>query len=74
MSARSKFAFLVVLSFVSFPFGRVMLPQTQTATRAAVERALPMLQKSAATFVEKRACFSCHHNGLAIMTLRLAEA
>jgi hypothetical protein len=49
MSARSKFAFLVVLSFVSFPFGRVMLPQTQTATRAAVERALPMLQKSAAT-------------------------
>jgi len=41
--------------------------------RAAVVRALPLLQRSAATFVEKRACFSCHHNALSIMTLRLAD-
>src|SRR3954470_5153706 len=43
------------------------------AARAAVVKALPLLQRSAATFVEKRACFSCHHNALSIMTLRLAE-
>ncbi len=41
--------------------------------RDAVIRALPLIQRSAATFVDKRACFSCHHNGLSIMTLRLAE-
>jgi ankyrin repeat protein len=43
------------------------------AARQSVVRALPLLQRSAATFVEKRACFSCHHNGLSIMTMRLAE-
>ena len=41
--------------------------------RAAVTRAVPLLQQSASTFVEKRACFSCHHNALSIMTLRLAD-
>ena len=39
----------------------------------AARRAVPLLQRSAAAFVEKRACFSCHHNALSIMTLRLAE-
>src|SRR3954463_8968071 len=43
------------------------------AARAAVVKALPLLQRSAATFVEKRACFSCHHNALSIMTVRLAD-
>jgi len=38
-----------------------------------VGRALPILSKSAATFVEKRACFSCHHNALPIMTLHMAQ-
>jgi ankyrin repeat protein len=42
-------------------------------TRDAVLRALPILQRSAATFVDKRACFSCHHNALPIMLLRLAD-
>lgn len=39
----------------------------------AVTRAVPLLQRSAAAFVDKRACFSCHHNGLSIMTVRLAD-
>jgi Ankyrin repeats (3 copies) len=38
-----------------------------------VTRALPLLQRSAATFVAQRACVSCHHNSLAILTLRLAR-
>jgi ankyrin repeat protein len=43
------------------------------AARAAVQRALPLLQRSASRFVAERACFSCHHNALSIMTMRLAE-
>lgn len=39
----------------------------------SVARALPILTKSAATFVEKRACFSCHSNTLPILTLQLAR-
>jgi len=73
MSSRSKFAFLAVLSVACFLFSRLALPQSQPATRATVERALPMLQKSAAAFVEKRTCFSCHHNALSILTLHLAQ-
>ena len=45
----------------------------QPAARAAVVRALPLLQRSASTFVAQRTCVSCHHNSLAIMTLRLAR-
>ena len=41
--------------------------------RAAVERALPVLQRSAKTFVANRSCVSCHHNILPILTLRLAR-
>jgi ankyrin repeat protein len=41
--------------------------------RTAVLRAMPILQKSARTFVEKQSCFSCHHNALSVMTLRLAD-
>jgi ankyrin repeat protein len=42
--------------------------------RAAVDRALPSLQRSAATFVARRSCVSCHHNVLPILTLHLARA
>ena len=47
--------------------------QTPQAVRKAIEKALPPIQKSAATFVEKRACFSCHHNVLPIMALHMAQ-
>ena len=42
--------------------------------RAAVERALPSLQRSAKTFVANRSCVSCHHNILPILTMRLAAS
>ena len=42
--------------------------------RSAVSRALPVLQRSAGEFVEKRACVSCHHNILTILTLDLARS
>lgn len=47
--------------------------QTVTEVRAAVARALPILQRSAANFVAQRACVSCHHNSLAVLTLRMAR-
>ena len=36
-------------------------------------RALPILQRSAVNFVSQRACVSCHHNSLAVITLRMAQ-
>jgi ankyrin repeat protein len=58
----------------------ILLTQTASAqpapplptTRAAVERALPMLERSAKNFVAQRSCVSCHHNILPILTLRAA--
>ena len=77
MKSRSKVAFLAIVFFASSTLGRIALPQSQpqsqSSTRAAVQRALPKLQKSAAAFVEKRACFSCHHNAISILTLHLAQ-
>ena len=34
---------------------------------------MPPLERSAANFVAKRACVSCHHNILSILTFRLAQ-
>jgi len=70
MSSIHRFVSLV---FVTLLFSQNALPQSVPDTREAVQRALPILQKSASTFVEKRACFSCHHNALSILTLRLAQ-
>jgi len=47
--------------------------QTLPEVRTAVMRALPILQRSAANFVSQRACVSCHHNSLAVITLRMAQ-
>ena len=48
--------------------------QTASArARAAAVRALPMLQQSVRAFVEKRSCVSCHHNSVAVLTLRTAQ-
>ena len=47
--------------------------QSQQNVREAIHHALPILQHSAAEFVAKRACVSCHHNILTILTLDLAR-
>ena len=57
----------------------LLLAQSATAqpavsTRAAIERALPVLERSAKNFVADRSCVSCHHNILPILTLRLAAS
>ena len=57
----------------------LLLTQTTAArpaptVKAAVERSLPALERSAKTFVASRSCVSCHHNILPILTLRLAAS
>lgn len=49
-------------------------PPPAPAARAAVTRALPLLQRSIVTFVEQRACVSCHHNSVAMLALGAARA
>jgi ankyrin repeat protein len=51
----------------------ILAAQTEPEVRAAVARALPLLQTSASSFVAKRACVSCHHNILPVLTLHLAR-
>jgi len=47
--------------------------QPTLSPRAAIDRALPILQRSATEFVSQRSCFSCHHNALPILTLNMAR-
>jgi squalene cyclase len=42
--------------------------------RAALARALPPLQKSLVVYAEKRDCFSCHHQALTLLALRIARS
>jgi hypothetical protein len=43
------------------------------AARAAIGKSLPLLEQSAATYITKRTCFSCHHQSLPAMTVALAR-
>ena len=42
--------------------------------RAAVARALPLLQQTDVTFMKKSGCVSCHHNSVGAMTVSLARS
>jgi ankyrin repeat protein len=48
-------------------------PKPAATVRSAVERSLPLLQRSAATFAEKSGCVSCHNNALTSMTMATAR-
>lgn len=48
-------------------------PVTSESVRDVLNRSVPLLQKSAATYVEKRDCFSCHHQGLASVAIARAR-
>jgi ankyrin repeat protein len=50
-----------------------LFAQSSQEIRQAVNRALPPLDHSTATFVAKRACVSCHHNILSILMFHLAR-
>src|SRR2546426_135907 len=60
--------------FILALMAQTLSAQSMPEVRAAITKALPILQRSAAEFVSKRACVSCHHNILPILTLDLARS
>lgn len=54
--------------------GGTLAAQSEADVRKAVTRALAPIEHSTATFIKERPCFSCHHNGLSIPALRMAQA
>ena len=48
-------------------------PKAAASLRAAVERSIPLLQRSDATFLRKAGCVSCHNNSLTAMTISAAR-
>ena len=60
---------LVLLFF----FARLNWLTADDATRIAVQRAIPLIEKSAAIYIEERSCFSCHHQALTVMALCRAK-
>ena len=60
---------LVLLFFLT---GINWLTAEDTARKAA-QRAIPLIEKSAAIYTEQRDCFSCHHQALTVMTLSRAK-
>lgn len=53
--------------------GTIPQPMPSHSVRAAVERAIPLLQRADATFTEKAGCLSCHHDALTAMTVARAR-
>ena len=49
-------------------------PQPAASARAAIERSVPLLQRSDVTFMRKSGCVSCHNNTLTAMTVAAARA
>ena len=48
---------------------RTPTPKPAATVRAAVERSIPLLQKTDAVFLQKAGCVSCHNNTLTAMTI-----
>jgi len=48
-------------------------PKPAASIRAAVERSIPLLQRTDAIFTQKASCISCHHNTLTAMTVKTAQ-
>lgn len=49
-------------------------PSPAASPRAAIERSLPLLQKTDVAFLRKSGCVSCHNNTLTAMTVASARA
>ncbi len=56
------------------PPGPAGAPAPAPSVRAAIERSLPLLQKSDVTFFKKAGCVSCHNNSITAMVVAAARA
>src|SRR5579863_4637523 len=61
--------YILLLALLS----HTLAAQSGLEIRRSATRALPALEHSAATFVAKRACVSCHHNILPVLMFHLAR-
>ena len=64
-----SFRFLAVMAACSSGWGVLLAKETSSPAGKAASRAIPLIEKSALVYVEKRDCFSCHHQALAMMAL-----
>src|SRR5262249_7256104 len=48
-------------------------PSLHNRARAAIERTLPLLQRSAQTWIDKQTCSSCHHQALGTLAVVAAR-
>ncbi|MEQ8768744.1 MAG: ankyrin repeat domain-containing protein [Planctomycetota bacterium] len=67
-----RFGLLVTLLMTLPPLARGQ-EETTSETKEAVWLSLPLLQSSAQTWIEKRTCSSCHHQGVGLMAVGLAK-
>jgi hypothetical protein len=56
------------------PASVIRQPKKAESVRAAVERAIPPLQRCDAAFLERAGCVSCHNNSLTAMTIAEARS
>ena len=66
---------LAVLSLLSLaaPLTAGEVAPTSDELKAAISRAIPMLEKGSAGSAEQRECFTCHNQALPVMALAEAE-
>ena len=50
-----------------------MKPKPAASARAAIDRSIPLLQRSDVAFLRKSGCVSCHNNNLTAMTIAAAR-
>jgi hypothetical protein len=51
----------------------ILKPKPAGSVRAALERSIPLLQRTDVAFLSKAGCVSCHHNTLTAMTIATAR-
>jgi ankyrin repeat protein len=51
----------------------VLKPKPAASARAAIDRSIPLLQRSDVAFLKKSGCVSCHNNNLTAMTIAAAR-
>lgn len=61
---------MIVAPFVVLPR---FSPAKESPRRMAVARAVSLIENSADTYVDKRECFSCHHQALTMMAMSRAQ-
>jgi len=55
------------------PATPALIPKPAISIRGAIERSIPLLQRTDAMFMQKAGCVSCHHNTLTAMTVSIAR-